>query len=375
VPILGYHTPWNDYCYPFGRRFLKGRVDLVFFNGAAMDAINSLFASTLKQGVTALTSAVGLSKSSSTNTKSSKDFESTLKALLAVDGKKQASEEDVFSALVQERIKSTKGDDALKKFNELLAQSKEAMKKPDGFIPVEDATKDALRKFRDSGAVSKEDADSIYSHAFAAAQLDDNKEALYDDRGGPGDTSVAVASMEQALLSSRTKVAAFAEGTEKFAIRSLEEASAGKSGGVSGGHHTSEPGAGGFLFKPVSDSDGKLAILLPPKLSGLVSGVRLVGPNGETIESGRYAGNGNGGRDHFRFNRPGGGYPNGLTVEVALKTGEIVRYLIQETSQRTENITPSNGGSSSGGSENTGGSAGGNTDSTPSKQPQPDNSL
>lgn len=341
-----------------------------------MDALNSLFASALKQGVTALSSAVGSSKSSSTKSQSTKDFESTLKALLAVDGKNQASEEEVFSALVQERIKSTKGDDALKKFNELLAQSKEAMKKPDGFIPVEDATKDALRKFRDSGAVSKEDADSIYSHAFAAAQLDDNKEALFDDRGGPGDTSVSVASMEQALLSSRTKVSAFEAGTEKFTVRSLDEASAGKPGGISGGHHSSEPGGGAFLFKPVSDSDGKLAVLLPPKLSGLVAGVRLVGPNGEVLESGRYAGNGNGGRDHFRFNRPGGGYPDGLSVEVALKTGEIVRYLIRETSQRTENISPSNGGTSSGGSEDSSNnSSGGNADSTPSKQPEPDNSL
>lgn len=346
---------WNGTCYVRDMRPLNGRwAGRFLLKGDAMDAINSFIASTLKDGFNALKKAAAPSSSSNKGaapvTKDSKEFDDTLKAFLAVDGENKVSEEDVFSALVQERIKKEKGADALKTFQELLTKSKESMKKPDGFVPVEDATKDALRKFRDSGAISKEEADKIYSQAFAGAQLDSNKDALYDNRGGPGDSSVAVASLEQALLSSRTAVAAFDGGSESATERSLDEATAGKPSGGGAGH-VSEPGAGGFLFKPVSDSDGKLAILLPPKLSGLVSGVRLLGPNGDLLEAGRYAGNGNGGRDHYRFSRPGGGYPDGLTVELTLKTGELVRYIIQETSKRTENISPSNGGSSSGGSQ------------------------
>jgi hypothetical protein len=97
----------------------------------------------------------------------------------------------------------------------------------------------------------------------------------------------------------------------------------------------------------VSDSDGKLAVLLPPNLAGLVQSVSLVGANGEVIESGRYAGNGNGGRDHYRFTKPGGQYSDGLSVIATLTNGQLVKYIINETSQRTENIEPSNQGSSS----------------------------
>lgn len=323
------------------------------------------FASALNYGVNTLkaaTTSSGTEKSKQAKTSSDPaaagDFDKTLKAFLATDGQNKVSEEDVFSALIQERLKKTKGEDALKTFQDLLAKSREAHKKPDGFVPVEEATKDALKQLRDSGAISKEDADNIYSQAFAAAQLDSNKDALFDNRGGPGDSSVAVASLEEALLASRTVFSAFDSGTETAPVRSLDEASAGKSASSDSSGHVSEPGAGDFLFKPISDSDGKLAVLLPPKLAGLISGCRLVGPDGKEIESGRYAGNGNGGRDHFRFSQPGGNYPDGMHVEVLLKTGETVRYLISETSQRTENISPDTGGGNDGSSSSDSSSSG-----------------
>ncbi len=322
-----------------------------------MEALSLAFASALNYGLKSLKSAVSSSSATpppeqkiAKTSGGSGDFDATLKALLAADGQNKVSEEDVFSALVQERIGKEKGQDALKTFQDLLKKSRDAHKKPDGFVPVEDATKDALRKFRDTGAISKEEADKIYSQSFAAAQLDSNKDALFDNRGGPGDSSVAVAGLEEALLASRTVFTAFDAGTETAAVRSLDEASAGKPGGADSGGHVSEPGAGQFLFKPISDSDGRLAVLLPPKLAGLVSGVTLIGPDGRELESGRYAGNGNGGRDHFRFSQAGGNYPDGLTVQVALKTGEVVRYLIRETSQRTENISPENGNGNGGSS-------------------------
>ena len=56
--------------------------------------------------------------------------------------------------------------------------------------------------------------------------------------------------------------------------------------------------------------------------------------------AGRHTGNGNGGRDHFRFKRTGADYPDGLLVQATLTTGDTVRYRIGETSQRTENIDP-----------------------------------
>ena len=53
------------------------------------------------------------------------EFDKTLKLVLKGDSANKVSEEDLFSALVQERIGKLKGGDALKKFQEVLAQSKQ----------------------------------------------------------------------------------------------------------------------------------------------------------------------------------------------------------------------------------------------------------
>ena len=284
------------------------------------------------------------------------EFDTTLRALVRPDQANKVSEEDLFSALVQERIKKLKGEETLKEFQGMLQTSQDEMKKADGFIPMEDATKAALLKLRESGKLTDEEADSIYSQAFAGAQLDDNENALFDSRGGKGDPTVAVATLEQALLSSRVTIEEYEKGTKTAPKRSLEEASNGKSAGSAAG--SGMTGDAGFLFKPVSDSDGKLAILLPPRLTGLADSVRLLSPSGDVLETGRYSGNGNGGREHFRFTKPGAGYPDGLTVEVTLKGGSIVRYIIEETSERNE------GGGSSSGTDSS--SSGSESSSTPS---------
>ncbi len=264
------------------------------------------------------------------------EFDQTLKAFIAPNEGNKVSEEELFSALVQERIKKTQGDGALGEFTTVLNSCKSRMRKADGYVPVEEATKQALIEFKEAKKISQEEVDKIYSESFAAAQLDENKEALFDGRGGANDPTIAVASMEQALLLSRAKIESFDSGTAKADIRSISEAATGKAVGTAGSEAVTGTDAG-FLFKPTSESDGKLVVLLPARLTGLVSGLSLIGPDGQVLESGRYRGVGNGGREHFRFSKPGGQYPNGSTVQAKLVTGEIVRYLISNTSQRTEN--------------------------------------
>jgi hypothetical protein len=267
------------------------------------------------------------------------EFSTFLKGVLTPDSANKVSEEDLFSALVQQRIKNAKGDETLKKFQETLTQTKESMKKEGGYVPVEDATKAALIKSRDAGLISKEETDKIYSESFAAAQLDDNKEVLYDGQGGGSDPTIAVALLEQAMAGAFTMTEQFDDGSLTATIRSVEESSNGKMADIAGGHSESG-GSGGFLFKPQSDNNGKLVVLMPSKLAGMIQGVKLYDPAGNLIESGRYTGNGNGGRDHYRFKRTGGDYPDGLFVEASLSTGDKVYYRIPETSKRTENISP-----------------------------------
>ncbi|MBS2036376.1 hypothetical protein JST97_15405 [bacterium] len=91
----------------------------------------------------------------------------------------------------------------------------------------------------------------------------------------------------------------------------------------------------GFLWKPVSDSDGKLAILLPPQFNGKVSGVTVTSPDGQSA-TGRSSGVGNGDRQHFRFNRPGSAFAPGTVVSIALRDGRSQQIPIQNPSMRNE---------------------------------------
>ena len=90
-------------------------------------------------------------------------------------------------------------------------------------------------------------------------------------------------------------------------------------GGFGGGGFGSKggnplPGApAGFLWKPQSDSTGKLAVLYPSKLG------RGCTVNGE---SGSDGGVGNGNRIHYRFSKPGGAY--GTNVPCVCPFGTVV---------------------------------------------------
>lgn len=95
-------------------------------------------------------------------------------------------------------------------------------------------------------------------------------------------------------------------------------------------------GPGGFLWKPVSDSTGKLAVLLPPQYAGVAQAAYLVGPDGERLEKGQDGGVGNGDRQHYRFSKPGGKYPPGTTVVVELANGETATWTVKNTNHRND---------------------------------------
>ncbi len=93
----------------------------------------------------------------------------------------------------------------------------------------------------------------------------------------------------------------------------------------------------GFLWKPVSDKDGNLAVLLPARLTGRVKSVAILSPDGSrTLQSGKYAGNGNGGREHFRFSKPGGDFPDGSIVLIKLHDGSRKHMTIGDTAARMQ---------------------------------------
>jgi hypothetical protein len=97
------------------------------------------------------------------------------------------------------------------------------------------------------------------------------------------------------------------------------------------------PKGGGFLWKPTSDKNGDLVILLPKKLTGKAQEVRVLSPDGKkTLGKGRYSGVGNGDREHFRFSKPGSAYPDKAIVYIKLEDGTTRHLRINDTSRRIE---------------------------------------
>ena len=97
------------------------------------------------------------------------------------------------------------------------------------------------------------------------------------------------------------------------------------------------PTTGGFLWKPVSDKNGDLAVLLPKQYTGRVKQVRILSPDGtKVLAKGKYSGVGNGDREHYRFNKPGNGYPDGVIVLMEMENGAIRHMKIKDTAKRTE---------------------------------------
>jgi|GEM_PF-5807603 len=93
--------------------------------------------------------------------------------------------------------------------------------------------------------------------------------------------------------------------------------------------------SGQFLWKPVSEKDGKLAVLIPASISDQVQEVAILSPDKtKVLQKGRFSGIGNGDRAHFRFSKPGGQFPDGAIVWIKLKDGTSRHVVIKNTESR-----------------------------------------
>jgi hypothetical protein len=275
-------------------------------------------------------------------------FEGSLREYLASFAGQEVSEEELFAGVVRERLQELKSTEAVEQYDTYLSTNISQSRRGDGYVGYEDAAKNALRSLVSDGSLTVEEGDALYSESFDAAQLDDRRDALFDDRGGPNDPTIAAADSERAIASATTAIAAYTAG-QTAPQRALSEATPGKSAFVSdtssmssgSTHHSSEGGDDGtpseqFLYKPISDTTGKLVIVTPAAMAGDIVSLKLKGPDGNLLEQGTFGGNGNGGRDHFRFSKPGERYPDELTVEIRLSDGSLKTYVINDSSERNE---------------------------------------
>ncbi len=291
------------------------------------------------------------------STASEQDFAAFITKALGGDTTKEVSEEEIFSALIAQKLHQEKAE-AGDFYSQKVAELSKTMAKPDGFIPMEDVAAAALRATVAAGKIDRTTAEKINGEAFAQAQIDDVKDALYDSRGGPNDPTVAVAKMEAALLSMKSIVEKFEKGEITAAPRDLDSPSnkapgqmlpgapatnaVASNGKVPSGVQNPADGAMGFLWKPVSSSDGKLAILLPATLTGSIEKVELYSalpPTEKTkLAQGRFSGTNvnEGNRSNFRFPKKGDEYGDQVFVVVTKSDGTTVTYEIDDTSKRID---------------------------------------
>jgi hypothetical protein len=255
-----------------------------------------------------------------------------LKNLLIADSAGQVHEEALQHALVASLL-SERNDGASSAYQSAFGAAMAVG------VPTEDAVKFALTKIVQAGLISTKDAENINGVSFRAAQLDNNLEALYDNRGSANDPTIAVMELNSAVEKAKSTLAQINSGELSLTARSLNASSNQKLSLAYATNVGSTSGDNGFLWKPISESDGKLVVLLPASQTGSVSYAELYSslpPSEETLlEKGRFSGDThNGGRAHFRFSKPGGAYPDGAYVVATLFDGSQVSFQINDSSGR-----------------------------------------
>ena len=146
-----------------------------------------------------------VSKNSSTTNSS---FYTMLSGFLKTDSDGRINEEQLYSALLNQRMFSKKGEYAATAYQKLFETNKNALKRSDGYIPVEKAASSSIKQMVQSGVLTENEAISINAQAFKAAQLDGDTNYIYDSRG----STVAVALIESALNSAEERINSYDSG-------------------------------------------------------------------------------------------------------------------------------------------------------------------
>ncbi len=264
----------------------------------------------------------------------SSSFQDILSQMLSVDSEGQVNEEQVFAALINERLTSMKGSEAAQEFETRYQTEQKQYERADGYIFLEDAARAALKSMSDDGILTLEEAETIHGQAFQGAQLDGNKNALYDSIG----STMAVAMVEMALQSAESAITEFDEGTAtagRLAFDMEEDMSAQTvSAGSEAVTLTTNSYSDSLIWKPSSDTNGDVAIILDSYLKNNIDSVTLLNSSGNVLEEKGVVRVDDRDRSILFFNRPGDEYPDDLTVRVSLKDGDAVQYLVANPSDR-----------------------------------------
>lgn len=301
-----------------------------------MDAANSVTSQNTVQALSQPTATA----STPSQTEVRGNFAAMLQSLITPDKANQLSEEELFAGSIHDGIEKLKGSDLAQTYDTALLKDSQSIKQSDGFICWEDAGKLALKDLRTSGTLSGAEADKVYSQAFAAAQLDSNLNDIWDGRG----RTVAVADTQTALKKAEDMFTQIDTGTVTVSARSLDEitpngptlggatVAIGKSAGSTG-----SAGSGPFLWKPVSQNEGKAIVILPDAFAHKVQSVFLKDATENIIDQAQSVSYGDTGtREKLKFSKAGQDYTGPLTVQVTLNDQTVFDYFIPSPKKRSE---------------------------------------
>jgi hypothetical protein len=252
----------------------------------------------------------------------------------------RVTEEQLFGAAVAERLTHHSGEQIAASFEKAFRQEKARLREVKGERSVEEAALNALQQLTETGEVLESVRNKVYNQAFRMAQIDGDINSLENAR-----------SAEKAFTS-RDEAIELANDRTFLFVTTIDPETGEDEGGIEEeiewtGTPTSSEAASvptaedlgidlrGFLWKPISESDGKLVVLMPSHLTGKIKSLSLRDSSGQELEEGRFSGNANGGRDHFRFGLAGKDY-NDATLHVALRTGDLFTILIDDPGSRDE---------------------------------------
>jgi len=282
------------------------------------------------------------------------EFASYLTKSLGRSGQQEVNEEELFSAVISQRL-NKESPEAAQFYDEKVKELSVSMAREDGYVPLEDVAKSALQATVDEGKIDSAKAEMINSEAFNSAQLDDNLDCLYDGRG---DTS-AVMSMEEAMFKVKQVLDQVDAGQLTLDPRALDIPS---NIGSTPGYMIASGLAAEIAGRPADQvdsaeavveaegegsekqvrftwkheaSDGNLAILLPTRLNGQIDGVSLFDSDGNLLEKGDYSKQTGDKRAVYRFNDPGGDYGKNIDAVVYLENGQTLTYHVKDGGERT----------------------------------------
>ncbi len=264
------------------------------------------------------------------------------------DSQTKLSEQDIYAAQVYSKL-SKQSPQAAKRFSELLPTAITQAKKSGSDNVMLNASNKVLDELVKEGLISNTTSSDIKTQAFSDSQIDSDSKTLQASSSGMSleeilqyllkntDASLEEIDALKSALGKVTQAKKVSQAASASGAKSMSSATTAGSVGNKGLSLVDGAPSNTFLWKPVSDSTGKLAILLPASMTGKAASISVLSPDGKsTLATGRFSGVGNGQRQHYRFDQPGSNFPDGAIVRITMQDGTTKDIKITETSARTE---------------------------------------